>query len=425
MYFFSLFAHQDIIKHIVTGRYWYDNKVSKWVWGGVQILGYLDEHPEQAQLLGFWESSDFSLRSWKNGEKRCSGLERNVLLEDPQDCAALVVREGDVTYLNSHVIFRQAADGQMCVGRIREILISSKDPNTVVHVGLQLFSFTDTLHSSIHLPCLNLTDDKVVTTAMDIICVINLQHNYVDSQCKDTVQQPMHQEQLETSHTKPIVQYKSTPHYFINAYSIHNYDYINLVIPEMLHESLLRVMNVAEVLEIAVQQMKQKKASKKSGDAPQLDDHIEHNTQIPLLAAPTFNQAPPKSKTAAKSKAKAATSRAQRKAATSKTGQVIAGSSSQLPSAQQGSIVHIIDHQNQAHFVPPPVFPPQYYHPPDHSQLPPPQLYDPPPPALYLHPGSSQRHHEAIERSYTGYNMYQNPSGPYLQQQQKQQQQQQ
>ncbi|KAG1844796.1 hypothetical protein DFJ58DRAFT_717578 [Suillus subalutaceus] len=340
------FAHQDIIKHIVTGGYWYDNKVSKWVRGGVQILGYLDEHPEQARLLGL---SVFNRNTPVPGSRKAQTslrthgkMARNdavawketycwKILKTAQPGIAyyqgksLVAREGDVAYLNSHVIFRRAAD----------------------------------------------------------------------EQCKDTVQQPMCQERLETSRTKPIVQHKSTPHYFVNAYSIHNYDHINLVIPEMLRESPLRVTNVAEVREIAVQQMKQKKALKKSGDAPQLDDHIEHDTQIPLVAAPTFDQAPPKSKTAAKSKAKAATSRARRKAATSKTGQVIAGSSSQLPSAQQ-------DHQNQAHFALPPVFPPpQYYHPPDHSQLPPPQLYDLPPPALYLHPGSSQRHHEAIERSYT------------------------
>ncbi|KAG2087383.1 uncharacterized protein F5147DRAFT_588148, partial [Suillus discolor] len=86
----------------------------------------------------------------------------------------------------------------------------------------------------------------------DIICVINLQHNCVDSQCTDTIEEPVHQERLETSRTKPIIQHKSTPHYFINAYSIHNYDHINSVIPEMLCESPLRVTNVAEVWEMAI-----------------------------------------------------------------------------------------------------------------------------------------------------------------------------
>ncbi|KAG2346414.1 hypothetical protein BDR05DRAFT_878375 [Suillus weaverae] len=394
-----VFAHQDIIKHIVTGGFWYDNNASKWVRGGAQIIGYLDEHPEQARLLGlsvFNRNAPIPAQTslgangktakddavpWK--ATRCW----TILKTTQPDTVyyrgkSVVAREGDVAHLNSHVIFRRV-DGQMCIGRIREILLSPEDPNTVVHVGLQLFSFTDTLHASINLPCLNLTDDEVVTTAADIICVVNLQHNCVDSQCTDTISQPVRQEWLETSCTKPIIQHKSTPHYFINAYSIHNYDHIHLALPEALRESPLRVTNAAEVREMAVQHMKQKKASKKSGDAPQQDDHMEHDTQIPPMAAPTFDRPPPKSRPTAKSKSKTTTS-SSRRAKTSKTSQAVAGPSSQPepPSAQQDPA----DHQNHAHFVPPPEFPPpQYYHPLHHLQLPPPQLD--------LYTGGSQHPH--------------------------------
>ncbi|KAG2145797.1 hypothetical protein DEU56DRAFT_708851, partial [Suillus clintonianus] len=285
-----IFAHQDAIKHIVTGGYWYDDKASRWVRGGAQILGYLDEHPEQAQLLGL---SAFNCRApipvqttlgangkmardgamaWK--ETRCWKILKTV---QPgvvyHQGKSVVAREGDVAHLNSHVIFRRDSDGQTCVGRVCEILLSFENPNTVVHVGLQIFSFADTLHHSVHLPCLNLTDDEVVTTAANIICVINLQHNCLDSQCTDTLQQPVRQERLETRRTKPIIQHKSTPHYFINAYSIHHYDHIHLVIPEALRESPLRVTNVAEVRQMAVQHMQQKKASKKAGDT----DHAEND----------------------------------------------------------------------------------------------------------------------------------------------------
>ncbi|KAG1736269.1 hypothetical protein EDD22DRAFT_745936, partial [Suillus occidentalis] len=293
-----VFAHQDIIKHIVTGGFWYDNDASKWVQGGAQILGYLDEHPEQARLLGLSvfnrnapiPGKSSPLLPWK--ATRCW-----TILKTAQPGTvyyrgkSVVAREGDVAFLNSHVIFRRA-DGQMCVGRVREILLSPEDPNTVVHIGLQLFSFADTLHTSVNLPCLNLTDDEVVTTAADIICVVNLQHNCVDSQCTDTISQPVRQERLETSRTKPIIRHKSTPHYFFNAYSIHNYDHIHLVLPEALRELPLRVTNAAEVREMAVQHMKQKKASKKSGNAPQQDDHMEHDTQIPPMVAPTFDRPP-------------------------------------------------------------------------------------------------------------------------------------
>ncbi|KAG1744933.1 uncharacterized protein EDB91DRAFT_1023789, partial [Suillus paluster] len=72
-------------------------------------------------------------------------------------------------------------------------------------------------------------------------------HNCIDSQCTDILQQTMCQEWIETSQTKPVIHHKSTPSYFVNAYSIHNYDHIHLVIPKTLHETPLRVTNVAEV----------------------------------------------------------------------------------------------------------------------------------------------------------------------------------
>ncbi|KAG2752438.1 hypothetical protein P692DRAFT_201707523 [Suillus brevipes Sb2] len=48
----KVFARQDIIKHIATGGYWFDCVRKKWVRVGDAVLNYLDEHPEQAQLLG-------------------------------------------------------------------------------------------------------------------------------------------------------------------------------------------------------------------------------------------------------------------------------------------------------------------------------------------------------------------------------------
>ncbi|KAG1882392.1 hypothetical protein F4604DRAFT_1921570 [Suillus subluteus] len=122
----------------------------------------------------------------------------------------------------------------MSIGRICEILVSHNIHKTVDHVALQVFSFGPTLHPSIFLPCLNLAKDEIVSMAADIICTINLQHNCIDSKCVDMRQQ------------------HPTPHYFLNTYSIHNCDHIQLVIPEVL----------------SVQQMKDKKAVKKLGDTP-------------------------------------------------------------------------------------------------------------------------------------------------------------
>ncbi|KAG2104657.1 uncharacterized protein F5147DRAFT_536424, partial [Suillus discolor] len=81
----------------------------------------------------------------------------------------------------------------------------------------------------------------------DIICTVNLQHNCIDSKCVDMRQQHLHQEWIQTIQTKPVVDHQPTPYFFLNAYSIHNCDLIQLVIPEALCESPLRVANPAEV----------------------------------------------------------------------------------------------------------------------------------------------------------------------------------
>ncbi|KAG2120870.1 uncharacterized protein F5147DRAFT_563279, partial [Suillus discolor] len=178
----------------------------------------------------------------------------------------------------------------MGIGRIHEILISPEDHKTVIHVALQLFTFLDTLHASVHLPCLNLTDDEVVVMASDIICIVNLQHNCINSQCTDTLEQHVRQEWIETSRTKPTIRHKSTPHFLVNAYSLHNYAHIHLVIPETLRETPLRVTNVAEVQAMAVQHMKEKKASKKAGDAPQEAESTKNDVQGLLIPVPAFDK---------------------------------------------------------------------------------------------------------------------------------------
>ncbi|KAG1728357.1 hypothetical protein EDD22DRAFT_742551, partial [Suillus occidentalis] len=285
-----IFAHQDIVKHIATGGFWYDSKTSKWVRGSQEVLGYIYNHPEQAQLLGLshlvcsppaestigtnGKTTRKGAVAWKN--TRCAKILKTVKPGTSYfHGKSLVASEGDVAHLNSHVGFCQATNGQMEIGRIREILMSSDDHDNVSHIALQRFAFADTLHPSVHLPCLNLLDDEVVVTAADIKCVINLQHNCIDSQCTDTLQMAMRQERIETSRMIPTIRHKSTPNYFLNAYSIHNYSYIRLIIPETLRETPLRVTNIAEVRATAVQHMKEKKASKKAGDTLQEAERTE------------------------------------------------------------------------------------------------------------------------------------------------------
>ncbi|KAG1720090.1 hypothetical protein EDB19DRAFT_1604290, partial [Suillus lakei] len=68
----------------------------------------------------------------------------------------------------------------------------------------------------------------------DIICVVNLQHNCLDSQCTDIHQKPVRQERIDTSRTRATVKHQPTPNFFLNVYSIHNYDHIQRVVPDTL-----------------------------------------------------------------------------------------------------------------------------------------------------------------------------------------------
>lgn len=146
-----IFAHQDIVKHIATGGFWYDSKTSKWVRGSQEVLGYIYDHPEQAQLLGLshlvcsppvpGKSSVsrlalFSLMIYIGSGKAESTIGTNgkttrkgAVAWKNTRCAkilktakpgtsyfhgkSLVASEGDVAHLNSHVGFRQATNGQV------------------------------------------------------------------------------------------------------------------------------------------------------------------------------------------------------------------------------------------------------------------------------------------------------------------------
>ncbi|KAG1749584.1 hypothetical protein EDD22DRAFT_958012 [Suillus occidentalis] len=308
------FSRQDIMKHITTGGYWYDSTVKTWVRGGEMVLGYFDEHPEQARLLGIpnagWnapisgsgkietaptaagKTAQKDAVSWKT--THCA----KILRTDRPGVShhlgkSVVTRQGEHARLDGHVIFRHPAHGKPHIGRVREILVSSDDRQTAEHIALQLFTFADTLHPSLHLPCLTLTDNEVVAAGIDLICIVNLQHNCIDSRCTDAV-----------------MKHEPTPKFFLNVYSIHNYEYILLIVPDTLRETPLRVVNVAEARAVALRQLRDKRAAKKAdGDVSQpADDGEGDGADAQILSAPppsAFDRAPAKTRKPAASKAKA------------------------------------------------------------------------------------------------------------------------
>ncbi|KAG1785095.1 uncharacterized protein HD556DRAFT_1451059 [Suillus plorans] len=98
------------------------------------------------------------------------------------------------------------------------------------------------------------------------------------------------------------------PNFFLNVYSIHNYDHIQCIVPDTLHEIPLWVTNIAEVQVKAIHQLQDKRTAKKGGDTFQIADSGEGVAAQPSLVPPSaFDHASTKlRKPTCKAKAKTA-----------------------------------------------------------------------------------------------------------------------
>ncbi|KAG1851927.1 hypothetical protein F4604DRAFT_1883535 [Suillus subluteus] len=370
----KVFARQDIIKHIATSGYWFDSVRKKWVRAGDAVVNYLDEHPEQARLLGihlqeppvtgnvFIEyPASWIVMSITKG----TGQLKKVATEDGRPVAAkpvlwtatrcakalklsqpacnaqyrqgisLILGNGKKACLEGDIIFHDSSTSHSAIGHIREILISDSH-KVVEHVAVQKFAFGPVLHPLLHLPTLKLTEHEIVISPQEIVCVVNVQHDCVKSQCTETNQCHIHQERMETARTKSVIQHKSSLFYLLNAYSIHNYAQIRSVIPPSLRETSLRVDNAAEVRLVAARQIREKKAAKKSGEAPDTEPLSALRNDIAGVPAVFDRPAAKRTKKTQKAKEKAPPPRTNPRQPTFT--QAAASSSSHLPTSPFSSL---------------------------------------------------------------------------------------
>ncbi|KAI9572450.1 hypothetical protein HD554DRAFT_1982944, partial [Boletus coccyginus] len=68
----------------------------------------------------------------------------------------------------------------------------------------------------------------------DILCGVNLQHNCIDTKCTKFMNHAIRQEQILMWQTEHIIQHKPTSKYFLNTFSIHNYSFIQAIVPPSL-----------------------------------------------------------------------------------------------------------------------------------------------------------------------------------------------
>ncbi|KAG1824214.1 hypothetical protein EV424DRAFT_1320857, partial [Suillus variegatus] len=285
------FVRNDTAKHIATGGYWYDTHTERWVHGGPQVLTYLEHHPEQARLLGIpdqkladpgmanpaihsqtdsamigtgriivTDQSKHEAVLWQ--ATRCADIFKKNGLKSPPSSeyyqgTSVVTSEHETSQLGGHVIFRDALE-KTRIGRIREILIATAPGHSVAFVALQTFSFMPARHPLLHLPCLLLTDEELIVSGTDIICIANVQHNCLDAKCTELTTKHLWQERTQTDRTASVVKHQISPQYLLNMFSIHNYQHLCSLLPESLSETPLRVSDPGAVRRAAVRQMQGK-----------------------------------------------------------------------------------------------------------------------------------------------------------------------
>ncbi|KAG2339510.1 hypothetical protein BDR05DRAFT_1003322 [Suillus weaverae] len=405
----ATFTHNDTVKHIATGGYWYDTNVGGWVQGGTLVVAYLDDHPEQGRLLGIPresladpgagkilapKTSGHEFSPWE--DTRCVEIFKRDSLQRPSHShyyqgGSVVTSEHENVQLGRHIIFQDTVENKTRVGRIHEILISTATQHSVTFVALQIFSFMPARHHLLHLLCLCLENEERVVmgtvtlpflvfilhelnTLQDIICAVNLQHNCLNTKCTHLSMKHLWQECIQTDRTTSIVEHQPSPEYLLNTFSIHNYQHIHSVLPEFLHETPLRVADPSTIRKTAVQQMQGKRLAKKSGgevvNLPHDEDHS---------ARPAFNHAKkqPKAKATSKKRRKSTSAEKQQQPVQAATWNGRAETTVPQPAVQsmlstENNLQHHLPHPHYhpRMFAPPPIFasPPQM--PPWMSQVP-------------------------------------------------------
>ncbi|KAG1761023.1 hypothetical protein EDD22DRAFT_848083 [Suillus occidentalis] len=249
----KIFARQDIVKHIATGGYWFDAIRKRWAWAGDKVLSYVDEHPEQARLLGIhMETSPIT----GTGQlKKVATEDGHSVAEKPvmwttTRCAkaldlppsatiqyyhgiSLVIGNGEKATLGGHVIFHDSSTSSSGVGRVREILITLLFKSLLLDPPYIPY-FTSRLLSS---PTMRLSLAHKTSFVSSIFNTIASKHGAWT--------------------LVNAVFFKNEPRLRIQS-----------VIPQSIRETPLRVTNAADVRLVAARQIREKKAAKKAGEIP-------------------------------------------------------------------------------------------------------------------------------------------------------------
>ncbi|KAG1895977.1 uncharacterized protein F5891DRAFT_1193606 [Suillus fuscotomentosus] len=249
----NTFASHDIIKHVVTGGFWFDAVQKKWVRAGDAVRQYIAYHLEQRYLLGLNTANAKAAGSVRLPVPANKGkvvtvpwsqTQSHRIYTDPQNTSKLpsssssrfviadsiVATNGDTVAVGGHVILSDEAE-TLRIGKIIEILAPDSNCMYASHVAIQFLQFLLTVHPTLRVPRMQTITNQEVKSPEQILCAINIQHDCASSQCVETRSIRAHQEREQTNRTMQIVKHKETNMFLLNVHSLHNYDMIAKVIP--------------------------------------------------------------------------------------------------------------------------------------------------------------------------------------------------
>ncbi|KAF8879795.1 hypothetical protein BD779DRAFT_1446717, partial [Infundibulicybe gibba] len=253
------FAIHDRMKHIVFGGYWLDPISKRWIMGLIcQIKGTAKLSYAKSKALG-------RISQWR--QTQCALILGSM--SNPNDtfykADNFISLHGDTAQINQNVIID--ISGKLFVAKVIEILVPNDGTNLATKIGVQTFDFLPTLHSTLHLPCLQLSDQKFVISPTNILCTINIQHDCPSGKCDGIKMIPITQERLEAKKTRHTVIHSDSNIFILNTHSLHNYEYIRAVVPPHLTPKLL-VEDADDIRRNAAKHIRESKTG------PTMDDDI-------------------------------------------------------------------------------------------------------------------------------------------------------
>lgn len=151
-----MFARQDDVKHVVTGGFWLDPNIQRWVQAGASVQSYMNDHLEQRRLMGIPDllpkqpgATNLPARvvngkreiippvQWQTteaGKQSQSDVHQIQATELFYQVGSVVTVDGDKVCPGGYTILQPTTASEQWIGQVIEILSPCGTPYTISHI---------------------------------------------------------------------------------------------------------------------------------------------------------------------------------------------------------------------------------------------------------------------------------------------------